>query len=53
VVASVVERCHDALRAPVVRVGTLPIPTPSGKVRPFALPTTERIVEAVRRLVQM
>jgi pyruvate dehydrogenase E1 component beta subunit len=52
VVASVVERCHQALRAPVVRVGTLPVPTPSGKVRPLALPNTERIVEAVRRLVK-
>jgi pyruvate dehydrogenase E1 component beta subunit len=51
VVASVVERCHQALRSPVVRVGTLPVPTPSGKVRPFALPTTERIAQAVRKIL--
>jgi pyruvate dehydrogenase E1 component beta subunit len=51
VVASVAEWCPDALRAPVVRLGTAAVPTPSGKVRPHALPTSERIAAAVRRLL--
>jgi 2-oxoisovalerate dehydrogenase E1 component len=51
IVAAVAERCPQALRAPVVRVGTAPVPTPSGKVRPYALPNTERIIDAVRRVL--
>ena len=35
------------LRAPVERVGTAAVPTPSGKVRSFALPNAEAIVAAV------
>jgi pyruvate dehydrogenase E1 component beta subunit len=50
IVAAVAEICPDVLRAPVVRVGTAPVPTPSGKVRPHALPNTERIVAAVRNV---
>jgi pyruvate/2-oxoglutarate/acetoin dehydrogenase E1 component len=50
VVASVAEVCPRALRH-VVRLGTAPVPTPSGKVRPFALPNAERIAEAIRSLV--
>ena len=50
VVASVAERCPEALRAPVVRLGTAAVPTPSGKVRRHALPDSERIASAVRRL---
>ena len=38
VVAAVAEHAPDALRAPVVRVGTARVPTPSGNVRPHALP---------------
>ena len=38
VVAAVAEACPEALRAPAVRLGTAPVPTPSGKVRPHALP---------------
>jgi pyruvate dehydrogenase E1 component beta subunit len=49
IAAAISETCPDALRAPVVRVGTAAVPTPSGKVRPHALPNTERIVAAVRR----
>jgi pyruvate dehydrogenase E1 component beta subunit len=49
VVASVAEA--GVLRAPVVRVGTAPVPTPSGKVRPFALPNVEQIVAAVRQVL--
>jgi acetoin:2,6-dichlorophenolindophenol oxidoreductase subunit beta len=52
VVASVAEHCPDALRAAAVRLGTAPVPTPSGKVRPHALPNADRIAAAVRRLVQ-
>jgi pyruvate/2-oxoglutarate/acetoin dehydrogenase E1 component len=51
VVAAVAEACPGALRAPVMRVGTLDVPTPSGKVRPYALPSTERIVQAVQRVL--
>jgi pyruvate dehydrogenase E1 component beta subunit len=46
IVACVAET--NVLRGPVVRVGAQPVPTPSGKVRPFALPRTEHIVEAIR-----
>jgi len=45
IVACVAET--SILRAPVVRVGAQPVPTPSGKVRPFALPRSEHIVNAV------
>src|SRR5438132_7234209 len=51
VVASVAEQCPDALRAPAVRLGTAHVPTPSGKVRPHALPNAERIAAAIRRLL--
>jgi pyruvate dehydrogenase E1 component beta subunit len=49
IVAAIAETM--VLRAPVARVGALPVPTPSGKVRPFALPNVERIVAAVRAVV--
>jgi pyruvate/2-oxoglutarate/acetoin dehydrogenase E1 component len=48
VVAAVAEVVPHALRAPVVRVGTARVPTPSGNVRPHALPNPERIAAAVR-----
>jgi acetoin:2,6-dichlorophenolindophenol oxidoreductase subunit beta len=51
VVAAVAQACPESLRAPAVRVGTAPVPTPSGKVRPHALPSAERIVEAVRQVL--
>jgi acetoin:2,6-dichlorophenolindophenol oxidoreductase subunit beta len=51
IVAAVAETAPAALRAPVVRVGTAPVPTPSGKVRPHALPNTESIIAAVRRVL--
>jgi acetoin:2,6-dichlorophenolindophenol oxidoreductase subunit beta len=46
VVATVAER--TALRTPVVRVGALPVPIPSGKLRRFALPDVERLLDALR-----
>lgn len=49
VVALVAETCPAALKAPALRLGTAPVPTPSGKVRPFALPNTQLIVEGVRQ----
>jgi pyruvate dehydrogenase E1 component beta subunit len=49
VVAAVVERRPRAIQ--VARVGTAAVPTPSGKVRPHALPNTERIITAVRGLI--
>jgi pyruvate/2-oxoglutarate/acetoin dehydrogenase E1 component len=51
ILASVAEACPEALRAPAVRLGTAAVPTPSGKVRPFALPNTDRLVQAIRQLV--
>jgi len=51
VVAAVAEHAPDALRAPVVRVGTARVPTPSGGVRPYALPNAERIAAAVRQVL--
>jgi pyruvate dehydrogenase E1 component beta subunit len=51
VVARIAEVCPHALRAPAIRLGTAPVPTPSGKVRPHALPSAARIAEAVRRIV--
>jgi len=51
VVAAVAEHAPDALRAPVVRVGTARVPTPSGNVRPHALPNAQRISAAVRTVL--
>jgi acetoin:2,6-dichlorophenolindophenol oxidoreductase subunit beta len=51
VVAAVAEHAPGALRAPVERVGTARVPTPSGSVRPHALPNAERIAAAVRRIL--
>lgn len=51
IVAAVAERCPQALCAPAVRLGTVAVPTPSGKLRPFALPNAEKIAAAVRQLV--
>jgi pyruvate dehydrogenase E1 component beta subunit len=51
VVAAVAEACPQALRAPVVRLGTAPVPTPSGKVRAHALPNAQKIADAVRRVL--
>jgi pyruvate/2-oxoglutarate/acetoin dehydrogenase E1 component len=51
IVASVAEVCPGALRAPAVRLGTAPVPTPSGKLRAFALPNAERIAQAIRCMV--
>jgi pyruvate/2-oxoglutarate/acetoin dehydrogenase E1 component len=48
VVAAVAER---GLSAAVARVGTLPVPVPSGTLREHALPKAEDVVEAARRLV--
>jgi pyruvate/2-oxoglutarate/acetoin dehydrogenase E1 component len=51
VVAAVAEHAPDALLAPVIRVGTAHVPTPSGNVRPHALPNAARIRTAVRRVL--
>ncbi|MBV8718747.1 MAG: alpha-ketoacid dehydrogenase subunit beta [Chloroflexi bacterium] len=50
VVAAVAEACPRALNQ-VVRLGTAPVPTPSGKVRQFALPNAERIADALHRML--
>ncbi|MFN0074796.1 MAG: alpha-ketoacid dehydrogenase subunit beta [Chloroflexota bacterium] len=51
VVATVVEQAPEALAAPVIRIGAAPVPVPSGKVRPHALPNAGRIVDAARRML--
>src|SRR5579859_2409698 len=51
VVAAVAEHAPRALRAPVVRVGTAHVPTPSGNVRPHALPNATRIAAAIRKVL--
>jgi pyruvate/2-oxoglutarate/acetoin dehydrogenase E1 component len=51
VVASVVEAAPEVLVAPVIRIGAAPVPVPSGKVRPHALPTARHIVGAARRVM--
>jgi pyruvate dehydrogenase E1 component beta subunit len=50
-VAAAVVECV-ALRQPIVRVGALPLPTPSGKVRRHALPGVQDVVAALRRVMQ-
>ena len=52
IAARVAEACPHALRAPVIRVGTAAVPTPSGRVRPHALPNAERITAAVRQVMR-
>lgn len=51
IVAAVAESYPHSLCAPAVRLGTAPVPTPSGKLRPFALPNADKIASAVRQLV--
>jgi pyruvate dehydrogenase E1 component beta subunit len=51
IVAAVAEAGPSLLRAPVIRVGTAAVPTPSGKVRPHALPNAERIIAAIRQVL--
>lgn len=51
IVAAVAEEAPGLLAAPVVRIGAAPVPVPSGKVRPHALPTARHIVEAARRMM--
>jgi pyruvate dehydrogenase E1 component beta subunit len=53
VVAAVAEAGPTVLHAPVVRVGTAAVPTPSGKVRPHALPNIERVVAALRQVLTL
>jgi pyruvate dehydrogenase E1 component beta subunit len=51
VVACVAEADPQLLLAPVIRIGAAPVPVPSGKVRPHALPAAHHVVEAVRRVM--
>ena len=51
IVARVASAVPPLLCAPVERVGTAAVPTPSGKVRSFALPNAEAIVAAVQRVL--
>ncbi|MGE3269359.1 MAG: transketolase C-terminal domain-containing protein, partial [Chloroflexota bacterium] len=51
VAAVVAEQAMEDLLAPVKRVGTRPIPVPSGALRKHALPTAEDVVTAARELL--
>lgn len=51
VAAVVAERALEDLLAPIKRVGTKPVPVPSGAVRKHALPTAEEVVVAARELL--
>lgn len=51
VAAVVAERALEDLLAPVKRVGTKPLPVPSGALRKLALPTAEDVVAAARQLL--
>ncbi len=51
VAACVAEAEPGLLIAPVIRIGAAPVPVPSGKVRPHALPTARHVVEAARRVI--
>jgi pyruvate/2-oxoglutarate/acetoin dehydrogenase E1 component len=52
VLATVAERAHGCLRAPPLRVGTRPVPVPSGLVRRFALPTLDDLLAAARAVLR-
>jgi pyruvate/2-oxoglutarate/acetoin dehydrogenase E1 component len=52
IAATVAERALEDLLAPVARVGALPVPIPSGSLRPLALPTAADVVGAVRRVME-
>jgi pyruvate dehydrogenase E1 component beta subunit len=51
VAAICAERALEDLLAPVKRVGTKPVPVPSGAVRRHALPTADEVVIAARELL--
>jgi pyruvate/2-oxoglutarate/acetoin dehydrogenase E1 component len=51
VAAIAAERALEDLLAPVKRVGTKPVPVPSGAIRKHALPTAEEVVAAARELL--
>ncbi|MCC6176405.1 MAG: alpha-ketoacid dehydrogenase subunit beta [Chloroflexi bacterium] len=51
VAATVAERALEDLLAPVKRIGTKPVPVPSGAVRKHALPTAEEVVQAARQML--
>jgi pyruvate/2-oxoglutarate/acetoin dehydrogenase E1 component/TPP-dependent pyruvate/acetoin dehydrogenase alpha subunit len=50
-VATVAEQAPGALAAPIVRVGAVAVPIPSGPLRRHALPTASTIAAAVRRVM--
>jgi pyruvate/2-oxoglutarate/acetoin dehydrogenase E1 component len=51
VAAIAAERALEDLLAPVKRVGTKPLPVPSGALRRHALPTPDEVVVAARELL--
>jgi pyruvate dehydrogenase E1 component beta subunit len=51
VAAIAAERALEDLLAPVKRVGTKPVPVPSGAVRRHALPTADDVIRACRELL--
>lgn len=51
VAAVVAEHAMEDLLAPVKRVGTKPVPVPSGAVRKHALPSVDDVIAAARELL--
>jgi pyruvate dehydrogenase E1 component beta subunit len=52
VVARIVEDCFDSLEAPVVRVTGYDTPYPPATIERYYLPSVDRILAAVRRVVE-
>ena len=50
--ALITERCFDALRAPVQRVGGYDVPTPAGELEDEYLPSIDRILTAVQQTLE-
>ena len=50
--AIIVDEAFDALKAPVKRVSTMPVPVPYARpLEVFVTPRPDRIVEAVRQVI--
>lgn len=51
IAALVSQECFKALKAPIMRVGSLNMPVPCGLAEDFVFPTTEKIVAAVKEII--
>jgi pyruvate/2-oxoglutarate/acetoin dehydrogenase E1 component len=53
IAATVAERGLYDLDAPIIRVGALPVPIPSGPLRMHALPNRAQIMSAIRKVLEL